>query len=465
MRTDQATLRLLPLVLLAAATTIRAVGANWPAWRGPEGNGICAENHLPLHWSTNQNVRWFVSLPGPGNSTPVVWGQRVFVTQSLTKEQRRTVMCLDPRDGTLLWQAGTTWTEKDSGGSANPPCSPSPVTDGQRVIAWFGSAGVFCWDLDGRELWRRDLGRQSHGWGYASSPILYRDLCVLNFGPGQRSFLVALDKRTGKTVWQYDLPAMSAKAKWEDYGGDLTDWKRLGSPTMPEVTGSTATPLWVHAASGDEIVLAVPLRVMSFAPRTGEVLWRCDGLSTGAYSSPLFDDGLVIANSSGLRNAVMAIRPGGRGDVTATHRLWHLNPPASKACIGSGVIDQGHVYQITTTGSAQCLDLKTGRTVWDARLKGTGTKNSSWSSFVLAGDRLYVPNQNADVFVLHASPTFECLATNSLGGEPMNASLAVADGAIFLRTHRHLWCVATGPAASQPERTTAVGGSSSLPTR
>jgi outer membrane protein assembly factor BamB len=128
--------------------------------------------------------------------------------------------------------------------------------------------------------------------------------------------------------------------------------------------------------------------------------------------------------------------------VTGTHRLWHLKPPSSKACIGSGVIHQGHIYQITVTGLAQCLDLKTGQTVWDERLTGTGAKNSSWSSFVLAGDRLYVPNQNADVFVLRASPSFERLAINSLGGEPMNASLAVADGAIFVRTDRHLWCVA-----------------------
>jgi outer membrane protein assembly factor BamB len=162
-----------------------------------------------------------------------------------------------------------------------------------------------------------------------------------------------------------------------------------------------------------------------------------------------------------LRNAIMAIRPGGRGNVTATHRLWHLNPPGGKSCIGSGVIHQGNIYQITTTGSAQCLDLKTGRTIWDERLRGTGSKNSSWSSFVLAGDRLYVPNQNADVFVLRASPTFECLATNSLAGEPMNASLAVADGSIFLRTHRQLWCVATGPSTPQLERTTAAGSSAS----
>jgi len=432
-------------VLLMAAAVSRALAGNWPAWRGPNGNGICRERKLPVHWSTNLNIRWRVPLPDPGNSTPIVWGERVFITQALTKENRRTVMCFDRRNGQLLWQAGTLATEKDAGGSANPPCTPSPVTDGQRVIAWFGSTGVFCFDLNGRELWRRDLGPQKHGWGYASSPVLHRELCLLNFGPGQRSFLIALDKRTGRTVWQYDVPPLAADAKWEDFGGDLKDWKRLGSPTMPEVTGSCATPLVVRAVGGEEVVVTLPLRVMAFAPKTGTLLWSCDGLNTGAYSSPCFGDGVVGVTGSGLRNAAMAIRPGGRGNVTATHRLWHLTPPGSKGCIGSGVIARGHLYQVTMMGFAQCLDLKTGQTVWDERLTGPGAKNSSWSSPLLAGDRLYVPNQNGDVFVLRAGPKFECLATNSIGGEPMNASLAASDGTLLLRTHRNLWCIAEGP--------------------
>ncbi|MBI5388144.1 MAG: PQQ-binding-like beta-propeller repeat protein [Verrucomicrobia bacterium] len=431
-------------LLLVAFVPPALLADNWPAWRGPEGTGTCREKKLPLRWGTNQNVRWRVPLPAPGNSTPIVWSQQVFVTQATPKENRRDVMCFDQGDGRLLWRAGTIWTEKDSGGSANPPCTPSPVTDGERVIAWFGSAGVFCFDIHGRELWRRDLGRQKHGWGYASSPVLHRDLCLVNFGPGPKSFLVALDKRTGQTVWQYDVPSIAADAKWEDYGGDLKDWKRLGSPTMPEVTGSCATPLVVRADGREELIVTLPLRVIALAPQTGEPLWSCDGLNTGAYSSPFFGDGLVGATGSGLRNAAMAIRPGGEGDVTGTHRVWDQTPPGSKGCIGSGVIWRGHIYQVTMMGFAQCLDLKTGQTLWDERLTGTGAKNSSWSSPLLAGDRLYVPNQNGDVFVLRAGPKFECLATNSVGGEPMNASLAAADGALFLRTDRRLWCVAEG---------------------
>ena len=434
-------LRLRIVFLLLTGLAVPAIAEDWPAWRGPEGNGVVRGKKLPLHWSTNQNILWHVPLPGPGNSTPVIWGQRVFITQAIPGESQRSVMCFDRRDGHLLWKAGTTSTDKDSGGAANPPCTPSPVTDGNRVVAWFGSAGVFCFDLSGRELWRRDLGRQSHGWGYAASPVLYRNLCLINFGPGQRSFLIALDKRTGQTVWQYDVPSIAADAKWEDFGGDLKDWKRLGSPTMAEVTGSCATPVVVRATGGDEIVVALPLHVMAFAPTTGKPLWSCEGLNTGAYSSPFFGDGLLGVTGSGLRNAAMVVRPGGRGDVTATHRLWHVSPPGSKSCIGSGVIARGHVYQVTTMGSAQCLDLQSGQTLWDERLTGSGARNASWSSPILANDRVYVPNQNADVFVLRASPQFECLATNSIGSEPMNASLAVSDGEVFIRTHKQLWCV------------------------
>lgn len=427
--------------MLLGSSVLSALAENWPAWRGPDGNGVSRESTLPLRWSTNENVRWRVALPGPGNSTPIVWNGRVFLTQAVPSENRRTVMCLNQRDGKLLWQCGTVSATKDAGGTANPPCTPSPVTDGKCVVAWFGSAGLFCFDLEGRELWHRDLGRQSHGWGYASSPVLHSNLCLLNFGPGQRSFLIALDKHTGRTVWQFDIPPMAADAKWEDFGGDLKDWKRLGSPTMPEVTGSCATPVVVNVAGREELVLALPLRVMAFAPLTGERLWSCEGLNTGAYSSPFFGEGLLAVVGSGLKNAAMAIRPGGRGDVTGTHRIWHSALPGSKSCIGSGLVYRGHIYLMTTMGFAVCLELQTGKVVWEERMTGSGARNASWSSPVLAGDRLYLSNQNADIFVLQAGPKFECQATNSLGGEQMNASLAVSDGDIFVRTHKHLWCV------------------------
>jgi len=187
--------------------------------------------------------------------------------------------------------------------------------------------------------------------------------------------------------------------------------------------------------------VAFALRLMGFAPKTGAPLWTCDGPNIGIYSSPFFGDGIVGLNASGLTNTIVAVRPGGRGDVTATHRLWIQRPGNSKTCLGAGVIYKGHIYQVKGMGFAECRDLKTGEIVWGERLTGSGARNASWSSPVLAGDRLYAANQNADVFVMRASPKFECLATNSIGGEPMNASLAVSGGEIFIRTDKRLWCV------------------------
>ena len=188
-----------------------ATADNWPAWRGPSADGVSREKNLPVEWSGAKNIRWKVPLPDRGNSTPVVWGSRIFITQAIESEGRRTVMCLDRVNGRLLWQSGTAWKEKEETHPDNPYCSASPATDGERVIVSFGSAGVYCYDFDGKELWHRDLGKQQHEWGYASSPVLYRGLCLLNFGPGERSFIIALDKRSGRS-----------QAKWRGIGPPRT---------------------------------------------------------------------------------------------------------------------------------------------------------------------------------------------------------------------------------------------------
>jgi outer membrane protein assembly factor BamB len=421
--------------LLISFLSSPVLADNWPAWRGAGGSGICRETNFPLRWSTTENVRWRVALPDRGNSTPIVWKQRIFITQTI--ENRRTVMCLNRRTGELLWQVGPTWTGTEQAPPDNPSCTPSPVTDGRRVIAWFGSAGVYCYNLRGRELWHRDLGLQSHMWGYAATPVLDANLCFVNFGPGERSFLIALDKRTGKTVWQYNVLRYGPEMKWSDLGGK----DRPGEPTVSETAGSWATPLIVPAGRQNELVVPFARRLMSFEPRTGATLWTCDGPNIGVYSSPFFGDGVVALNASGTTNTLLALRPGGRGDVTETHRLWIQRPGNNKTCLGAGVIHNGHIYQVNMMGFAECRELQTGRTVWEERLTGTGARNASWSAPVLTGDRLYLPNKNADVFVLRATPTFKCLATNSIGGEPMNASLAVSEGEIFVRTDKHLWCI------------------------
>jgi len=192
-----------PISLLIAVSAFIAWNAqakNWPAWRGPEGTGVSTDKELPVKWSTKQNVRWHVDLPGPGNSSPIVWGKRVFLTQSTDKEHRRTVICVDRESGKLLWQSGVTYSEEEPTQESNPYCSGTPATDGERVYACFGSAGIFAYDFAGKEVWHRDLGKLNHMFGNAISPVLCGDICVVNFGPDEKARLVGLNKKIGEIV-------------------------------------------------------------------------------------------------------------------------------------------------------------------------------------------------------------------------------------------------------------------------
>jgi len=417
-----------PRTLISTALLVclnsAALAANWPGWRGPEGTGVTTETALPLTWSATENVRWKIALPEPGNSTPIVWGSRVFLTQNVG--HKRTLMCVDRQDGKVLWQAGPEWSAAEKTHKANPFCSASPVTDGERVIAWFGSAGLSAWDFAGKELWHIDLGKQDHIWGYAGAPVLHGDLCILYFGPGPRSFLVAVDKRTGKEVWRVDAPEKVTQDRTDGFAGK-TDG----------VIGTWSVPLLVKAGTRDELVMTFAERMRAFDPQTGRELWSCAGLSPLLYTSPMFGEGVLIG-SGGYGGSTIAVKPGGSGDVTA-QRLWQKI--RDKQRIGSGVITGGHLYILNTPGTAQCIDVKTGEVKWEERLVGASNRSESWSSMVLAGDRIYVLNQASDTLVIKASPTFAKLAANALDDGMTNASHAVSDGEFFIRTHAHLWCI------------------------
>jgi outer membrane protein assembly factor BamB len=193
-------------VLTVHGTTSQA--DNWPAWRGPKLTGVSSDVDLPLQWTKTANVRWRAELPGPGNSSPIVWRDRVFVSQAVAADKRRTLMCFDRASGDLLWQAGVTYTDEEPTHDTNPYCAGTPATDGERVYVCFGSPGVYAYDFSGNEIWHANLGKLSHIFGTAVSPILYGDLCILNFGPGEGTRLVALDKKSGQTVWEATPPAV-----------------------------------------------------------------------------------------------------------------------------------------------------------------------------------------------------------------------------------------------------------------
>ena len=413
------------LLLLAVLLVPPAAAAPWPGWRGADGCGVSTEKELPLNWSAASGVKWKVALPEPGNSTPVVWGERIFITQAVGHE--RLVICFSRQDGKELWRGGANNVAAEPTHETNPYCSASPATDGERVYAWFGSAGLYCFDVSGKELWHLALGEQRHEWGYSSGPVLHGDLCYLNFGPGPRAALLAVNKITGTVTWRHDPGPVNVTMPRND-----------GFGAKDGVVGSWSIPLLIKAGDREELIMSWPEHVLGYDPRTGKVLWQCAGLNPLVYSSPLFGEGILVA-MGGYGGSTLAVRPGGSGDVTETHRLWHELRDSGH--IGTGVIREGHLYIQNMSGIVECTELRTGKRIWKERLKGSGASAESWSSPVLAGDRLYLVNQGSDCFVLRASPEFEVLAHNPLNDGLTNASPAISDGHVFIRTHAHLWCI------------------------
>jgi outer membrane protein assembly factor BamB len=403
----------------------------------------------------------------------------VFVSQAVQKESRRTLMCFDRANGKLLWQSGVTYSDPEPTSENNPYCAGSPATDGERVYVCFGSAGVCAYDFDGKEVWHRDLGKLNNGFGNAVSPILTGDLCLLNFGPDAKARLIALNKKTGETAWEVEPPkpdesGLQASGSGGPRGpggsgggpggpgrgpGDRGGFGPGGpggpgegrgpggrGPAGPGGRGgvdpargsSWSTPIVINGGGREEVVLSTACRLSAYDPASGAQLWVSKGLGASIYSSPVWGEGVVFAMTSGPGGGpAIAVKPGGSGDLTESQRVWRLE--RIKSAIGSGVIHDGHLFLIGSDGVALCLDVKTGKTTWEERLTGAGSRGSSWSSMLLAGERIYVPNQSGDVFVLRAGPRFEVLATNSVG-EPTNASLAASDGELFMRTDKGLWC-------------------------
>jgi outer membrane protein assembly factor BamB len=406
---------------LTALLATSALAADWPAFRGPSGDGNAAEDKAPLHWGPEKNVRWRVPLPGPGNSSPIVSQGKVFVTCAENEGKKRNLFCFDRRSGEKLWVRTVEYPTVEPTHRTNPYCASTPVTDGSNVVVWHGSAGVYCYDFEGKELWKRELGETRHDWGYASSPILYRGKVILNFGPGSRTFLTALALKDGEVLWKLDEPG----------GLDATD-KRM--------VGSWSTPIIIEVDGNPQILCSMPTRVIGCDPQSGSLLWHCGGLATEkvdmVYPSPVVSDGIGVAFTGWVNGPAIGFKLGGSGDVTATNRLW-LEKQTQR--IGSGVVVEGRLFIVCSgPGIAQCMECKTGKILWSDRLEG----GESWGSVVLAAGRLYSTSRRGVTTVFRPNPEkLEVLAMNDLG-EPSHATPAISDGQIFLRTDAKLYCIA-----------------------
>jgi outer membrane protein assembly factor BamB len=384
-------------------------GANWPAWRGPNGDGKSSEANLPTQWSPTNNILWKTPLPGEGNSTPIVWNNHVFVTCPIDGGKIRSLIGLDRNNGKQLWRRDFLYPQTETTHLDNPFCSGSPTTDGKFVYASFGSAGVVACDFDGHVIWHRKLPKLKHVFGLATTPVLYGDLLIIHRGPGEPTHIVALDTKTGQTVW--DRPERAKNHK---------------------LFGSWSTPIIVRVGDHDELVLALPDEFKGYDPLTGKELWRCAGLGASLYAAPSWGDNTVFG-LGGLPGATLAVRLGGRGDVTQTHLLWETR--RNQRRIGSGVVHNGYLFVANSAGIAECIDATTGQVVWKKRLGG-----KLWGSILLASGRLFYSNTDGTVFVLKAGPEYRMLAKNEMK-EHLKAALAPSNDQLFIRTYQNLYCV------------------------
>ena len=402
--------------ILLNAAAVQA--GEWPQFRGPAGNGMSTETNVPVEWSQEKNVRWKVALPDEGNASPIVVGDKVFVTCAQEEGKKRGLYCFHRDDGKLLWSQVIDFGQAMPTHKTNPYCSPTPACDGKRVVIWHGTAGLFCYDMDGKELWKReDLGEFKHIWGYAASPVIYQNMVIQNCAPGDKTFLAAFDLATGADKWRVDEPADPDRS-----GGTMGTW---------------STPVITKLDGRDQIICFQPNRVVSYKPQDGAIEWFCKFKNPKgdlAYSSAMIGDGLCIA-TGGYSGGAVCFKLGGSGDISA-NQLWYK--PRNPQSIGTGVIIDGYAY-IPDAGpnTIRCLKADTGEEVWTERVSG-----AHWGSIVVAEGRAYVTNQSGATVVFRPSPEkFELIAENKLG-EHSNATPALSNGQIFIRTFEHLYCIA-----------------------
>jgi outer membrane protein assembly factor BamB len=409
-------------ILLVALGALTAGGADWNQFRGPGGMGISKETDLPVHWSDKENVVWRTKLPGPGSSSPVTAGDRVFVTcysgyaldprdPGNMQDLRRHLLCLNRKNGDVIWakefEPVLPEHEYRGEGSYHGYAASTPTTDGERLYVFFGKSGVYCFDLSGKEIWHVSVGKGKDRWGSGASPVLYKDLLLVNASVESGS-LVALDKRTGKEVWK----AKNIRQAWN-------------------------TPVLVKAPSGEvEVVISTNNRLRAFDPETGKDLWNADGVHRYVCPSVVAHDGIVYATGGG--HTTVAVKAGGRDDVTKTHIVWRKNKGSN---VSSPVYHEGYLYWAGDGGFLHCQDAATGKDVYRERLKPDA--GTFWASALLAGGKIYYVSKTNGTYVVAARPKFEQLAHNAFADDRSrtNASPAVSDGHLLLRTDQYLYCI------------------------
>jgi outer membrane protein assembly factor BamB len=439
--------RLLLITAVGVGLLGVAVRADWPNWRGPNATGIAPDGTLPTRWSATENVAWKARIAGAGVSTPIVSGDRVYVTSQIGAGVRRegnhprlvqgadaaaqgeralgveaaagtdptktyfVVEAFGRSDGKRVWErrieaAGALTPVHDKHNLA----TPSPVTDGTMVYAWFGTGQIVALDRSGAVVWQRHLATEYGAfdiqWGHGSSPVLHGDRLILLCDQPARSYLLAIDKKTGKDLWKAD---------------------------RGQGRSSYSTPLVVDGAFGSEVIVNSTERIDAYDTKTGEFLWHAGEASRFAVPTPVFHNGVIYASRGYRSGPYMAIRPGGRGDVSSKSIVWRIATGAPYC--SSLLYFDGVVYMANDVGVLTAVDATSGERIWQERVDGVFS-----ASPVAGGGHIYFVSENGETVVLKAGRAPQVLARNALG-ERAVASPAISKGQIFIRTDNHVFAI------------------------
>jgi outer membrane protein assembly factor BamB len=407
---------------------------DWYQWRGPNNDGM-ARGDAPTTWSDSANVLWRVNVPGRGQSSPVIWGNKLFLTTAISdtspgsagpgknerggnvgsgRQHKFVVICLNRDTGKVIWErvAKTATPHEGYHQQYGSFASNTPATDGRYVYAFFGSRGLYCYDLDGKLIWEKQFPpmRMRLGFGEGVAPVVDGNLIFLKFDQEENSYFLVLDKRNGQEVW---------RAKREE----ISSWSQ---------------PLVVAHNGRKQVVVSATNKVRSYEPATGKVIWECAGLGVNVIPSPVAFDGMVFVMSGHRDPNMLAIRLGREGDLTGTDAIvWTNN--RGNSYTPSPVLDGGKLYFVTDNGLLSCLNARTGEAYY--RQQRLGKPHSLKASPVGANGRLYIPTEDGDVVLVRMGEKFELLATNTLADQMFIATPAIANGRIYLRGQNTLFCI------------------------
>ena len=443
--------------LMLAVLSIAGFGQaidNWPHWRGPHHNGISDAKNLPMTWSDTENIVWKTPLPSWSAATPIIWGDRIFITspsksefesepaqkqeenQSQTQSRRRRsaldpggpkllLLCISKKDGRIIWEREL--DDKNQIHRKQNDATPSPVTDGRHVWVVTGTGKAAAFDMEGRPIWEKDLqkdyGPFGHNWAYGSSPLLHDGSLIIEVLHGMKtddpSYIVSLNAATGEVLWSQERPTDAEMESPDAYT----------TPVLLEHEGKT------------QIVISGGDYVTGHDFETGKEIWRAAGLNPlkrrnyRVVPTPIIVDGLVYAPTR--KNPLLALRVGGTGDITESHLVWKYEGSGAPD-VPSPVSDGKYFYMVDDRGLVTCLDAKTGSLIWGPE---TTTEGIVSASPILADGKLYIINERAVTSIVSVGPEFELLATNELDGSYTLASPAVSGSQLFIRTSTHLYCI------------------------